>query len=84
MKKKIDIKKAIGLAITKEELIYKTEKLVLKDRIEYAQAICQICLELELDPEDVAKLISGPLKTKLQVEAQNNNVLPKPNTATLE
>ena len=83
MKKK-DIKKAIGLAITKEELIYKTERLVLKDKIGYAQAICQICLDLELDPEDVAKLISGPLKTKLKVEAENNNVLPKSNTATLE
>jgi len=82
--KKTEIKKAIGLAITKEELILKTESLVLKDKIEYAQAICQICLELELDPEDVAKLISGPLKTKLKVEAQKNNILPRSNTATLE
>ena len=82
--KKADIIKAIELAITKEDLITQTEKLVRKDDITYVQAICQICEDLELDPEDVAKIITGPLRTKLKVEAQNNNVLPKTNTATLE
>ena len=75
--KKADIIKAIELAITKEDLITQTEKLVRKDDITYVQAICQICEDLELDPEDVAKIITGPLRTKLKVEAQNNNVLPK-------
>ena len=82
--KKADIIKAIELAITREDLIHQTETLVRKDEITYAQAICQICDDLQLDPEDVAKIISGALKTKLQIEAQNNNVLPKSNTATLE
>ena len=82
--KRTEIKKTIELAITKEDLIYKTEKLVLKDNIGYAQAVCQICGELELDPEDIAKLITGSLKSKLKVEAQENKVLPRSNTATLE
>jgi hypothetical protein len=48
--------------------------------LSYLEAILQICADLDLEPEDIAKMVTGPLKDKLEAEAQRNNILPKPNS----
>ena len=69
------------LALT--ELIELVEFLVKKDNMSYSEAICEICEQRQLEPEDVAKLIKkGPLKNKLEVEAMKRNIV-KSSTATL-
>jgi hypothetical protein len=48
----------------------------------YAEAICDICEKQQIDPADMAKLVNGPLKVKLEAEAKSRNII-KSNTATL-
>jgi uncharacterized protein YdhG (YjbR/CyaY superfamily) len=66
--------------ISKQELALKAERLVQSDKLTYLEAIIQICDELDVDPEDMAKMVVGPLKDKLEAEAQRANILPKPNS----
>jgi|TARA_X000001316_G_C920189_1_gene34341 hypothetical protein len=78
-KQKPTIKTKLALA----ELIELVEFLVKKDNMSYSEAICEICEQRQLEPEDVAKLIKkGPLKNKLEVEAMKRNIV-KSSTATL-
>lgn len=66
--------------ITKQELSIRAERLVRSDHLTYVEAIIQICNDLDVDPEDIAKMVTGPLKDKLEAEAQRSNILPKPNS----
>lgn len=66
--------------LTKADLISQVESLVRTEGMGYAESIVHICDSKGIDPEDVAKLISGSLKEKLKAEAQRNNLLPKPNS----
>lgn len=69
--------------LTLTELIELVETLVRHDKMSYAEAICEVCEQKQLEPEDAAKLIKkGPLKNKLEVEATKRNIL-KSSTATL-
>lgn len=66
--------------ITAQALAQKAEALVLSDHLTYVEAILHICNELDVDPEDIAKMVVGPLKDKLEAEAQRSNILPRPNS----
>jgi|TARA_R110001592_G_scaffold127498_1_gene339327 hypothetical protein len=78
MAKKIQIK----ISMTREELTLQTEMLVHKDQMSYAEAICHLCEQRMIDPADMAKLVKGPLKLKLEAEAMNRNII-KRTTSTL-
>jgi hypothetical protein len=69
-------------SITKEELRIQVEKLVTQDGMTYAESIIDICERKQIDPEDMAKLVKGPLKLKLEVEAMDRNII-KRTTSTL-
>jgi len=69
-------------SITKDDLRIRVEQLVHKDKMTYAEAICDICEKQQIDPVDMAKLVNGPLKIKLEAEAKSRNII-KSNTATL-
>ena len=77
-KQKVTIKPSI----TKEELRLQVEKLVAHDSMSYTEAIIEICERKEIDPEDMAKLVKGPLKLKLESEAMDRNII-KRTTGTL-
>ena len=77
-KEKIIIKPAI----TKEQLRFEVEKLVYGDGMSYTESIIEICEQKEIDPEDMAKLVKCPLKSKLEVEAMYRNII-KRTTTTL-
>ena len=59
------------------------ESMVHDSDITYMDAIIEYCETHGLEIEIAAKLVSGPLKSKLQVEAEDLNFLPKSNTHKL-
>lgn len=59
------------------------ETLVSKKNIPYMDAVLIYCEETGLEVELAAKLVSGALKSKIQIEAQDLNFLPKSNTSKL-
>ena len=75
-------KVVIKPSITKEELRIQVEKLVSHDNMTYNEAIIEICERKEIDPADMAKLVKGPLKLKLEAEAMDRNII-KRTTSTL-
>ena len=66
----------VPVAFTQKSLAERVCMLVLKDGRKYSEALLEICEENEIDPHDIAKLVKGPLKKKLEVEAMKNNVIP--------
>lgn len=75
----------IATALTKQSLVEKVEFLVSKDKMRYSEALIHICSELVIDPEDIVKLITPALKSKIEIEARSRNILPKSgNTFSLD
>ena len=66
--------------ITKEQLRFEVDKLVYGDGMTYTESIIEICERMEIDPEDIAKLVKGPLKSKLEVEAMDRNIIKRTTT----
>lgn len=79
---KITSSKLIKPVITKQELVARAEFLVKNDNLSYVEAIIHICNDLDIDPEDIAKIIPPPLKEKLHVEAQRNHNMPRENNTS--
>jgi len=59
------------------------ESMVKEKEIPYMDAIILYCEQTGLEVELAAKLISGSLKSKIQLEAEELNFLPKSNTVKL-
>lgn len=59
------------------------ETMAKKKNIPYMDAVIEYCNEIGLEIEVAAKLISGALKTKIKIEAEDLHFLPKSNTAKL-
>lgn len=59
------------------------ETIVAKKNIPYMDAVIIYCEETGLEVELAAKLVSGALKSKIQLEAEDLNFLPKSNTTKL-
>lgn len=61
--------------ITRDDLRDQVEQLVHTDKMTYAEAICEICDSLTIDPEDIARVLCEPLKVKLEAEAMSRNII---------
>lgn len=59
------------------------ETLAKKKNMPYMDAIIEHCSMSGLEIEVAAKLISGALKAKIKIEAEELHFLPKSNTAKL-
>lgn len=59
------------------------ETIVAKKNIPYMDAVLIYCEETGLEVELAAKLVSGALKSKIQIEAEDLHFLPKSNTTKL-
>jgi len=59
------------------------EELVYMKDIPYIDAIVLYCEETGFEVEMAAKLVSGVLKSKVQIEAEDLHYIPKSNTAKL-
>jgi len=69
-------------SITRDDLRNQVEQLVHKDKMTYAEAICEVCESLSIDPEDIVRIVTGPLRIKLEAEAMQRNII-KNTTTTL-
>tara|TARA_R110000772_G_scaffold60742_1_gene137058 strand:- start:2763 stop:3002 length:240 start_codon:yes stop_codon:yes gene_type:complete len=61
--------------ITFEELRQIVDKYVELDNMSYSESIVELCTERGINVEDIAKIIRGPLKAKLEAEAMDRNVI---------
>ena len=71
---------------SKEEILdfsMKIEDLVWMKDISYMDAIILYCEETGFEVEMASKLISGTLRSKIKIEAEQLHFLPKSNTAKL-
>lgn len=69
------VEPTIKITLSKESLQNQVEQLVIKDEMSYSEAICEICNQRMIDPADIAKLVSRSLKSKLEAEAMNRNII---------
>ena len=59
------------------------EDIVKKKRVSYMEAVLKYCEENEIDTGTVSSLINKSLKEKIQIAAENLNLLEKSNTSKL-
>ncbi len=67
--------------ISKKEFTEKVEQLILKSKLDVVDAILKVCEQNKLEPESAKRLISQPLKDKLEAEAQGLNMVNRGKTA---
>jgi len=70
--------------LTKAELTKLVEKLVRDERMSYMEAVLHICEERSIDPLDIGKIVERPIRNKIEIEAQQLNMLPGKSTSTLK
>jgi len=63
--------------VSKEKFAEDIEKLVLRTKMNYIDAIVQYCEENKIELESVGKLISKPLKEKIKYVATELNYMKK-------
>jgi hypothetical protein len=73
-----------NLMLNKKRFHSMVEDCVRKKRLTYIDAIVHICEENNLEVEDMKKYITGPMKEKIEVEAQRLHYLPKGNELPFE
>lgn len=69
---------------TKKSFSELIEKRVKDDRSSYLEAIIDVCKEKMIDPEDIVKLLSNPIKAKLEAEGMNLGYLKRTNELPFE
>ena len=72
--------------VSKEEILdfsMKIEDLVWMKDISYMDAVILYCEETGFEIELASKMLSGTIKSKLKLEAEDLHFLPKSNTAKL-
>ncbi len=55
------------------------EEYVKKNGSSYIDAILALCEEQKIEPESAAKILTKPIKEKLQIEGQELKLLPRTN-----
>lgn len=73
-------------AATRDEMLnfsLNIEEIVYMKDISYMDAILEYCDQNDVEIEVAASLISNNLKSKIQLEAEDLNFLPKSNTTKL-
>ena len=53
------------------------EEKAKKNGLDFMMAVLDVCEELQVEPEAISKFISKPIVEKLEVEAMDQNMLPK-------
>jgi UDP-glucose 6-dehydrogenase len=70
--------------LTKSKFSVLIENSVIKKKMSYIDAVVDICEKQGIDPEDVRKFISAPIKDKIEAEAMKLNYLPRGTELTFE
>ena len=61
--------------ISKKDFTEQVERLLIRGGTDVMGAIVKICEDNKLEPESAKRLISQPLKDKLEAEAQGLNMV---------
>jgi hypothetical protein len=69
-----------GLMLTKTKFSKIIADTVRDENISYIDAILKFCESNNMNPEDMPKYLSDPIKNKIEAEARNLNYLPRQNT----
>lgn len=72
--------------ISRDEMItfsFEIEKIVEEKDVSYIDAVVLYCEQTGFEIELAAKLVSGALKSKIKLEAEDLHFLPKSNTNKL-
>lgn len=56
------------------------EKYAFSEECSHIDAVLHLCSDMNLDPKDVAQLITPMLKSKIEAEAMKRHLLPQTNT----
>jgi len=72
-----------SIKLNRKDFSKSVEDLVINKKLTYIDAILQMCEKNEIEPDTVKKLITKPIKEKLQIEGQVINILPKNNCLPL-
>jgi hypothetical protein len=68
---------------TANSFYQKVDDLVWQKDISYYDAVCEIMVKNDYDPEFVAKLVNAELKAKLQIELEQKSLVQKSGTKRL-
>ena len=63
----------------KQHFSQEIEKIVSEGDTNYIDAIINYCTDKDIEYNILSKLVDGPLKAKVEVEARERNFLPKVN-----
>jgi len=63
--------------LTKAKFSKKVEETVKEKKLSYIDAVIHICEEFTIDPSTVKKFLNDIVRSKIEVEAQKLNMLPK-------
>lgn len=69
---------------TKKSFSELIESKSSQNKSSYLDTIIDVCKERMIDPEDIAKLLSNPIKAKLEAEGMNLGYLKKKNELPFE
>ncbi len=84
MSKKEEISKVLDEKfLTPIKFSYEIEKIVLREKMNYIDAILSYCDKETIDVESIPKLMTKPLKEKLKYDAQKLNYIKKTSRAKL-
>lgn len=76
MKAKTELEEVLDQKfLTPIKFSYIIEKIVLKEKLNYIEAIIHYCEKENIELESVSKLMTKPLKEKLKVDATNLNFM---------
>ena len=76
----------LNMQANRDEIVsfsYKIEQIVYEKDVSYIDAIVMYCEETGFEIEMAGKLVSGVLKSKIQIEAEDLHYLAKTNTSKL-
>lgn len=65
--------------LTKSEFSRIVEKHVLDRKMSYMEAVLCACEDHGIDPEDIKKFVSTPIRDKIEGEAMKLNLIPRSN-----
>jgi uncharacterized protein YjgD (DUF1641 family) len=68
------------LKSNKERFSKQIEKYVQQTGCKYIEAVLAFCEHHDIEPESAAKLLTQPIKERLEMDGQEMNILPKKNS----
>ena len=69
------VERLVRRMISKKDFTEKVEKLIQGNRCDVISAVLKVCEESNVEPEGAKRLLSTPLKDKLEAEATGLNLV---------